>query len=84
VEGDSHAGGDELMTRELVQVLAGNQPPAAGFVEGLRSLTTAHAIDTAMESGTVVDLRASWLKVAETFGDKVAGEVAKTSLPLAR
>jgi hypothetical protein len=37
-----------------------------------------------MESGTVVDLRASWLKVAETFGDQVAGEVAKTSLPLAR
>lgn len=84
VEGDSHAGGDELMTSELVQVLAGNQPPAAGFVEGLRSLTTAHAIDTAMESGTVVDLRASWLKVAEIFGDQVAGEVAKTYLPLAR
>ena len=84
VEGDSHAGGDELMTKELVHVLAGNQPPAAGFVEGLRSLTTAHAIDTAMDSGTVVDLRTSWLNVAEIFGDQMAGEVAKTSLPLGR
>jgi predicted dehydrogenase len=70
--GDSHAGGDGLMARELAEILQGRSTPAAGFAEGIRSLTTAFAIDEALDTGTVVDLRARWREVAAQFGEPVA------------
>lgn len=56
ISGDGHAGADGPMARELAECLAGLRPPAAGFAEGLASLTLALALDQARETGRVVDL----------------------------
>jgi predicted dehydrogenase len=77
--GDSHAGGDFQMARELADTITGERPPAAGFTEGVRSLTTALAIDAALDQGTVVDLRPRWAEVAKTFDDPLAAVAANAS-----
>jgi predicted dehydrogenase len=68
IAGSGHAGGDELMARELAEVLAESRAPAAGFTEGIRSLVVANAVDEAMEKGVVVDMRPQWKRVASVFG----------------
>jgi predicted dehydrogenase len=75
---DLHAGGDRLMAQELAETLAGNAPPAIGFTEGILSLTTALAIDEALDTGAVIDLRPRWQEVAATFGDPLAATAAGT------
>ena len=72
VQGDSHAGGDAMMAKEIAEVLAGQREPAAGFIEGLRSLTTIAALDAAMDTGTVIDLRGTWAAAARISGDPLA------------
>lgn len=67
-DGHSHAGGDALMARELVDVLHGRRDPAAGFAEGVRSLALANAIDTAMDEGRVVDMNPTWRELEAEFG----------------
>ena len=66
--GSSHAGGDELMARELADVLNLRRTPAAGFPEGVRSLALAEAIDTAMDEGRVVEMDALWAGLESEFG----------------
>lgn len=67
-EGSSHAGGDDLMARELIDVLHGKRAPAAGLAEGVRSLALANAIDTAMHTHAVVELSATWQGLERDFG----------------
>jgi predicted dehydrogenase len=61
--GGGHAGGDEVMARGLAATLRGNAKPEAGMVEGLRSLAIANAIDQAMDTGSVVNLRPIWKRL---------------------
>jgi len=45
-------------------------------------VTTAKVMDEAMDSGTVVELRPLWSRVAETFGDPLgAGAAGASSHP---
>lgn len=53
-EGGSHAGGDEVMTRALVQTIDSGAAPLAGVGEGISAAATAFAIDQANDSGRVV------------------------------
>ncbi len=66
--GSSHAGGDEMMAGELIGVLRGERAPAAGFVEGVRSMALANAIDASMNEGRMVDLRPIWRELEGEFG----------------
>ena len=68
IAGSGHAGGDELMAKELAEVLAESRTPAAGFTEGIRSLVVANAVDEAMDKGAVIDMRPQWKRVASVFG----------------
>ncbi len=56
IQGGSHAGSDAPMCRELAECMAGQRPPAASINEGMRSLIVAQGIDTAMQTGQVVEL----------------------------
>jgi len=38
-------------------------PPSVGLMEGLESAVTCFAIDEAMDTGTVVDVRKYWEKI---------------------
>ena len=60
VAGGGHAGGDEVMSTGLAATLLGQAPPKAGMADGIRSLTVALAMDQAMDTGQVVDLRPTW------------------------
>jgi predicted dehydrogenase len=71
-KGDPHAGGDERMGLELADIMLGRRTPSAGFPEGLHSLTTALAIDAALDTGSVIDLRPRWQELAATFTDTIA------------
>ncbi len=68
IVGSGHAGGDKLMTKELVEVLAESRTPATGFTEGIRSLVVANAVDEAMDTGMVIDMRQQWKRVASFSG----------------
>lgn len=63
ISGDGHAGADEPMCRELAACMAGELPPAAGILDGIRSLVVAQAMDRAMHEGRVVDIAPTWLQV---------------------
>ncbi|MBC2596144.1 Gfo/Idh/MocA family oxidoreductase [Ruficoccus amylovorans] len=68
IEGNSHAGGDEVMTSELIDVLLNHVPPAAGFGEGVRSLALANAIDRSMDLGHIVNLDPTWVELESIYG----------------
>lgn len=80
VEGDGHAGGDEHLCRGLLNCMKGEEKPAAGFSEGVRSLLVAHAMDTAMAEGRVVDLGPLWERAAPMFANTWVAE--ETSNPV--
>lgn len=80
-EGSSHAGGDELMAKELLEVLCGRCAPKAGFAEGIRSLVLANAIDRAMEVGSVVDLKSEWNSLENEFGPLFPGRMSRADAP---
>lgn len=63
-----HAGSDEVMARELAEVMRGKRLPAAGFAEGVRSLAISNAIDQAMDEGRIVDLAPTWSQLESEFG----------------
>jgi len=55
-----HGGSDPLMTGSLAQCMLGNVEPRAGLDEGFNSAVTCFAIDEALQTGQVVDLRPKW------------------------
>lgn len=64
IAGDGHAGSDEPMARELAICMAEGTWPAAGLIEGMKSLVVVEAMDRSMREGRMVDLSESWAKVA--------------------
>jgi len=63
IAGGGHAGGDEVMAVELAAVLQGQKQPKASMAEGIRSLAVALAMDEAVDTGRVVDLRPTWKRL---------------------
>lgn len=59
-----HGGGDEVLVRELLDVMDGHTMPAATLDDGLASAITCFAIDHAMHAGNVVELQPLWDQVA--------------------
>jgi predicted dehydrogenase len=57
---DGHGGGDDILSRELRDSMLDGAAPSVGLHEGLTSALTCFAIDEAMESGQVVDVRRYW------------------------
>lgn len=55
-----HGGGDEILARELVDTMLNGHKPRATMIDGLKSAVTCFAIDKAMDSGRVVDVRPYW------------------------
>lgn len=58
----THGGGDDVLARELADTMINGTSPRVGVEEGIRSAVTCLAIDDAMESGTVVNVRPYWDK----------------------
>jgi predicted dehydrogenase len=56
----SHGVGDEVLAQELAESMINGAPPRVGIEEGILSAVTCFAIDDAMVSGTVVDVRPYW------------------------
>ncbi|MDP8236736.1 MAG: Gfo/Idh/MocA family oxidoreductase [Candidatus Erginobacter occultus] len=57
-----HAGGDAVLGRALAACMTRGDEPPAGMMEALEASIACFAIDQAMESGRVVDLRPLWEK----------------------
>jgi predicted dehydrogenase len=55
-EGGSHAGGDQVMVRALLDTMIRNIAPLAGIREGIASAATAFAIDRSLDEGRIVTL----------------------------
>lgn len=64
IAGDGHAGSDEPMARELAACMAEGTPPAAGLIEGMKSLLVVEAMDRSMREGRMVDLSEGWNRIA--------------------
>ena len=64
IAGDGHAGSDEPMARELAMCMAEGTLPAAGLIEGMKSLLVVEAMDRSMQEGRVVDLSEGWSRIA--------------------
>lgn len=60
---NGHAGGDEVMAKNLAATILHQQPPLATVEDGLRACVVAFGIDQAMESGSVVDLNPVWQSI---------------------
>lgn len=60
---NSHGGGDEVLGRELLECMVNGAEPLSRLDDGFRTAITCFAIDDAMDSGTVVDLKPYWEKV---------------------
>lgn len=67
-----HGGADETLCREWLEMMRTDAPPKAGVEEGIASALTCFAIDEAMNTGQVVDLRPKWQELAEVLGEPVA------------
>ena len=57
-----HGGGDEILAEELARSMLNGQPPVTGLDDGLISAVTCFAIDEAMKTGRVVDVRPYYKK----------------------
>jgi predicted dehydrogenase len=57
-----HGGGDKALAAELAESMLCGKRPSVGLTEGLESAVTCFAIDEAMDSGTVVEMRRYWEK----------------------
>ncbi len=55
-----HGGGDVVLTGELAESMLDQRPPSVGLREGLESAVTCFAIDKALDTGEVVDLKPMW------------------------
>jgi hypothetical protein len=55
-----HGGGDDVLASELVQSMYDGTPPSAGMEDGVRAAVTCFAVDDAMDTGRVVDVRPYW------------------------
>ncbi len=55
-----HGGGDDVLSRELVESMVNGTAPSVGLREGLESAVTCFAIDEAMDTGKVVDCDSYW------------------------
>ena len=58
-----HGGGDEILTAELADAMLNGATPAAGLKEGLEASVVSFAIDDALDTGKVIDLKSYWEKV---------------------
>lgn len=58
-----HGGADETLAAGLVATMTRGAPPLAGIAEGLRATAVANAIDEAMATGRVVDLKPLWERI---------------------
>jgi predicted dehydrogenase len=57
-----HGGGDDYLAKTLAASMVKGEPPAAGLEDGIRSAVPVYAIDDALETGSVVDVRPYWQK----------------------
>ncbi len=55
-----HGGGDEVLAREVAGCMLRGNEPATGFEDALKSSIVCFAIDKAMETGRVVNLKPMW------------------------
>lgn len=58
--GQGHAGGDDVMTANLIGAILDGGPLLAGVDDGIRACVAAFAIDEAMETRGVVNLDEIW------------------------
>jgi len=58
--GGGHAGGDEVIGRELAGVMLDGRPVACGGDEGLESAVVALSIEDSARSRSIVDLEPVW------------------------
>lgn len=58
-----HGGADEILAGELARSMLKGRPPATGLDDGLGSAVTCFAIDEAMKTGRVIDVRPYWKTV---------------------
>jgi len=63
-----HGGGDEVLGRELADSMLKGIAPMTGLMDGLKSAIVCFAIDTAMETGHVVQLEPYWKRVRTVLG----------------
>ena len=56
----SHGGGDNFLTRELTASMLERAPGTVGMSDGITSAVTCFAIDEALNTGRVVDVRPYW------------------------
>ncbi len=63
VTGEGHAGGDEVIMRELLDSMLNGSAPKCGGDEGLESAVTALAIDEARVKGSMLDMEGIWRKL---------------------
>ena len=59
---DGHGGGDAVLARELSASMLERVPPSVGMWDAVTSAITCFAIDEAMNTGRVVDVRPYWEK----------------------
>lgn len=58
-----HAGGDEILAGSLLRSVQTGEVPAIGVEEGIDSAVVSFAIDEALDTGRVVDLKPLWERV---------------------
>jgi hypothetical protein len=56
----SHGGGDNFLTQELTASMLERAPGTVGMDDGITSAVTCFAIDEALNTGRVVDVRPYW------------------------
>ena len=57
---DGHGGGDDVIMKDLYDVMVNDTPPKSSGEEGLQSTVVALAADQAMREGRVIDLEPTW------------------------
>ncbi len=55
-----HGGGDDVLAAELAESMLNGVEPAVSLKEGLEASVTCFAIDDALDTGKVVDLKSYW------------------------
>jgi len=58
-----HGGGDQILVAELAESMLNGTEPAVGLKEGLEASVTSFAIDDALDTGKVIDVKPYWEKV---------------------
>lgn len=63
IPGDGHAGGDNVMTKELYDTMINGTLPKCSGNEGLESAVVAIMLDKAVNIGQMIDLEKTWKKL---------------------